>query len=154
RDRNLRRILATALLEAPLGIRVLVLSRIPPPAEFAQLRMAQRLEVLDATEVFERMPAAMRNVLLCTASLDYFDSDQATAVSGERRAPALLTSLSNRNMLVEAHAGPSVRYRYHPLFREFLLHQLRALAKRRHATTASVAQGLPANRASTRILTL
>lgn len=105
------------LLEA--GTRTL------PPPRLAQTAAQQVLFDYFASEIFERAPASTRHLLLSTALLPEVSLPAAEALAGEPRAPEILADLVRRNYFTLRLAGPQPRYRYHPLFREFLLSRAR-----------------------------
>lgn len=80
-------------------------------------------EVFDyfGNEVFERSSRAERKFLVMTAFLPSMTASAAQSLSGLRRAPQLLSSLSARNYFLEKHSHSEPVYRYHPLYRDFLL---------------------------------
>jgi ATP/maltotriose-dependent transcriptional regulator MalT len=73
-----------------------------------------------ATEILERAPPAARRLLLATAFLPEIDVPAAEALAGEPRAGELLADLVRRNYFTLRLGDRPPRYRYHPLFREFL----------------------------------
>lgn len=72
-----------------------------------------------AAEIFERMPAAARDILLRTAFLPRIDTQAASTVTGDDSAVDLFREYSRRHYFTVRHADGS--YQLHPLFREFLL---------------------------------
>jgi ATP/maltotriose-dependent transcriptional regulator MalT len=73
-----------------------------------------------AGEVLERSDAATRTVLLETALLPQVSAAAACTVTGIPRAERILADLAHGGYFTTRDAGGAV-YRYHPLFREFLL---------------------------------
>lgn len=59
-------------------------------------------------------------LLLCTAFPESFTAAQARQLAQLPDPGALLEHLCHRHYFVECSAGTPVRYRYHPLFRDFL----------------------------------
>lgn len=75
-----------------------------------------------AGELFETFEPATRAFLTRVACLPEVTVGLAQAVAEEPRAKALLVNLSQNNYFVTEHpAGPETVYRFHPLFRAFLL---------------------------------
>jgi DNA-binding SARP family transcriptional activator len=72
-------------------------------------------------EIFERLEKSVRTFLLKTAFLPDMTASAAEALTGERRAPQLLSYLRENNLFLMEHVHSEPLYRYHPLFREFLL---------------------------------
>jgi len=81
------------------------------------------LELFDyfGSEIFGRLGKSVRTFLLKTAFLPDMTATTAEALTGERRAPQLLSYLRENNLFLMEHMHSEPLYRYHPLFREFLL---------------------------------
>ncbi len=79
-----------------------------------------------AHEVFRRLDGATRSFLVRTAFLPTVTPATARALTGNRRAGRILAYLHRSNHFTERRGRTHRVYRYHPLFREFLLHQARA----------------------------
>lgn len=79
-----------------------------------------------AGEVFGKLPAPTREVLLTTALLPVIPGDLAASLTGIPGAPEILARFSREHFFTERAPGPTPAYRYHLLFREFLLAQARA----------------------------
>ena len=81
------------------------------------------LELFDyfGSEIFGRLGKSVRTFLLMTAFLPDMTATTAEALTGERRAPQLLSYLRENNLFLMEHMHSEPLYRYHPLFREFLL---------------------------------
>ncbi|MBI1891780.1 MAG: transcriptional regulator [Burkholderiales bacterium] len=77
-----------------------------------------------AQEVFAQQPQDIRQFLTATAVLRELTPAACGAVSGQGNASGFLTRLDELGLFTTAVG--SERYRYHPLFREFLLGQLPA----------------------------
>ncbi len=77
------------------------------------------------SQIYERAPAQTRRFLLETALLPTPSADAALLLTGEKRSAEILSSLVRRNWFTARLDGANDRYRYHPLFREFLLAQAR-----------------------------
>ncbi len=73
------------------------------------------------SEIFGRLGKSVRAFLLKTAFLPDMTATAAEALTGERRAPELLSYLCGNNLFLMEHRHLEPLYRYHPLFREFLL---------------------------------
>jgi len=80
-------------------------------------------EVFDylAEEVFKRLDHETRDFLAVSAILPVMTPRSAEALTGCPCAGELLDELCERNYFTERIAGMSPAYRFHPLFREFLL---------------------------------
>ncbi len=72
-------------------------------------------------EVFATMEEASRNVLMLTSLLSVVTAEQAEKLTGEKQADLLLEKMCRQHLFVERVQGESPSYRFHPLFREFLL---------------------------------
>ena len=80
-----------------------------------------------ADEVLRRQNADMRQFLLQTAILEELTSTLCTAVTGDNNAPALLRETFRQNLFLTRcrEIDGNSNYRYHALFRQFLLSELR-----------------------------
>lgn len=83
-------------------------------------------EIFDyfSTEVFENADEEIRNFLLKTAFLPQITSKMAENLTGHHMADRILMHLNRNNYFLEKYLGPGEAdpvYRYHPLFKEFLL---------------------------------
>ncbi|HEX9079160.1 MAG TPA: BTAD domain-containing putative transcriptional regulator [Desulfuromonadaceae bacterium] len=74
-----------------------------------------------AGELFDRADHEMRRFLLATAFLPSMTAAMAESISGVTASGKFLPYLSRNNYFTEVHAKETPVYRYHPLFREFLL---------------------------------
>jgi len=81
------------------------------------------LELFDyfGSEIFGKLGKSVREFLLKTAFLPDMTAATAEALTGERRASQLLSYLRENNLFLMEHMHSEPLYRYHPLFREFLL---------------------------------
>ena len=95
-----------------------------------------------ATEVFDRLPARTRTLLLHTAWLAILRADTAAALSGIEEAGRILHDLERQQLFVTVRAGEDPRYTYHPLLRAFLQAEAartlppETLARLKYATAA------------------
>ncbi len=78
-------------------------------------------------EVFSRQPEASREFLLRTSILKRFSASLCRAVTGRTESAELLAELERKNLFLIALDEDSTWYRYHPLFADLLLHQLKQL---------------------------
>jgi ATP/maltotriose-dependent transcriptional regulator MalT len=76
-----------------------------------------------ASEVFRSLSAASRDLLLQSALLPKMTMDGVTELTGTTGAASLLIELMRKNHFVTFHGGKQTAYQFHPLFRDFLLHQ-------------------------------
>ena len=76
-------------------------------------------------EVFTRQPEAVREFLLQTSVLKRFSASLCQAVTGQEESADLLAQLEQKNLFLIALDEEGVWYRYHPLFADLLLHQLK-----------------------------
>jgi len=74
-----------------------------------------------ASELFDRAPPAARRFLLETALLPRMSVQAAEDLTGDAGAGEILSTLVRRNYFTVRLSGHEGRYRYHPLFREFLM---------------------------------
>ncbi|MDQ3186131.1 MAG: hypothetical protein M3Q16_06675 [Pseudomonadota bacterium] len=89
------------------------------------LRNEQEEPVFDyfGGEVFRKLDAACRDLLLQSALLPKMTIQRVTQLTGTPKAGELLCELMRRNHFVTRHGGKESAYQFHPLFREFLLNQ-------------------------------
>lgn len=77
-----------------------------------------------AEEVFKRLPDDLRQFLLRTSILSQMDASACNAVADVKNAQSILEALEKQNLFL-ASLDPQRRwYRYHYLFREFLINRL------------------------------
>jgi ATP/maltotriose-dependent transcriptional regulator MalT/two-component SAPR family response regulator len=74
-------------------------------------------------EVFEREPEDLRAFLQKAAFLPYMTAASAKELTGDSRAGEILMQLNRNHRFTEKRTGSSPSYQFHPLFRDFLLHQ-------------------------------
>ena len=79
-----------------------------------------------AGEIFDRTEEGVRDFLLRTAFLPILDVPLAENLTGTANAARILSTLSRHNYFTERLSGGGQGYRYHPLFRDFLLSKARA----------------------------
>ena len=77
-------------------------------------------------EVFRKYDAGSRDLLMQSALLPTMTIRAVTELTGTPRCGALLRELAGKNHFVMRLAGTVPAYQFHPLFREFLLHQAAA----------------------------
>ncbi|MGE5376824.1 MAG: tetratricopeptide repeat protein, partial [Bacteroidota bacterium] len=82
-----------------------------------------------ADEVFKRLPDALQTFLLHTAILQHMDVPACNAVAGVTDAEFILKELETQNLFLSSLDPQKQWYRYHYLFRAFLLNRL----QREHA---------------------
>jgi LuxR family maltose regulon positive regulatory protein len=100
-------------------------SRTLPPQRGADAPEKDVLFDYFAAEVFDKAAPDVRRVLLSTALLPEVTVAAASALSGEARAGDILSDLVRRSYFTLRLNGTEPRYRYHPLFRDFLLNRAR-----------------------------
>lgn len=77
-----------------------------------------------AEEVFKRLPEGTQEFLLRTSILQQMDSSACNAVANVQNAQSILEALEKQNLFVSSLDSQRRWYRYHYLFREFLLSRL------------------------------
>ena len=87
---------------------------------------AQRVFDYFATEVFARLPRQRQKFLLTTAVLPTLTGGIAVALTGASDAGRLLARFNREGFFTQRHAGGEDVFRYHPLFRAFLLERAEA----------------------------
>jgi LuxR family maltose regulon positive regulatory protein len=78
-----------------------------------------------AAEVLAQQPEPIKNFLLQTSILDRLESDLCDAVTGQTDGQHMLEQLQHANLFVVSLGNDRCCYRYHQLFRDLLLKQLR-----------------------------
>ena len=74
-----------------------------------------------ASEILDRETAENRHVLLATALLPWMTDSMSEQVSGDANAGKLLRAFCQRQLFTDCRAGNPTSYRYHDLFRDYLL---------------------------------
>jgi len=77
-----------------------------------------------ADEVFKRLPEDIQEFLLRTSILQQMDASACNAVASVQNAQSILEELEKQNLFVASLDSQKKWYRYHHLFREFLLSRL------------------------------
>ncbi len=77
-----------------------------------------------AEEVFKRLPEDIQEFLLRTSILQQMDASACNAVASVQNAQPILEALEKQNLFVSSLDPQKRWYRYHYLFREFLLSRL------------------------------
>jgi len=77
-----------------------------------------------ADEVFKRLPEDVQEFLLRTSIIQQMDSSACNAVASVQNAQSILEELEKQNLFVASLDTQKKWYRYHYLFREFLLSRL------------------------------
>ncbi|MCC6297686.1 MAG: winged helix-turn-helix domain-containing protein [Anaerolineales bacterium] len=80
-----------------------------------------------ADEVFKRLPEDTQEFLLRTSILQQMDVSACNAVADVQDAQNILEELEKQNLFVSSLDSQRRWYRYHPLFREFLVSRLQRL---------------------------
>jgi len=78
-----------------------------------------------AGEIFDKTPREVQSFLLKTAFLPILSVPLAEALTGIAHVRQILVDLNRCNYFTERLSGSGQRYRYHPLFRDFLLNRAR-----------------------------
>ena len=77
-----------------------------------------------AEEVFKRLPEDIQEFLLRTSILQQMDASACNVVAGVQSSQSILEELERQNLFVSSLDSQRHWYRYHYLFREFLLNRL------------------------------
>jgi ATP/maltotriose-dependent transcriptional regulator MalT/DNA-binding SARP family transcriptional activator len=100
------------------------------PVDLAEILRRSEKDIFDyfAEEVFSREPAETQDLLMRLALLETLPLDLCSHVFPDVRAAALLPKLANRNVFltVAGDARSTEEYRFHPLFRQFLVRRMRS----------------------------
>jgi DNA-binding SARP family transcriptional activator len=103
------------------GVVLVLESGMAPPTKAAESGAHQVVFDYFAEEVFRRLDAASREVLLATALPPAVSADMAMRLTGNTEAGDILEGLCHKNYFTVRDTQARPAYRYHPLFREFLL---------------------------------
>ena len=76
-------------------------------------------------EVFQQQPETVRDFLLQTSIFKRFSAALCDFVTGREDSATLLAELDRKNLFLIALDEEGLWYRYHPLFADLLLHQLK-----------------------------
>jgi LuxR family transcriptional regulator, maltose regulon positive regulatory protein len=82
---------------------------------------SQRIFDFFATEVFSRLPGQRQEFLLATALLPTPTARMAAALTGAEDAGRILARFHREGFFIQRQSGGADAFRYHPLFRAFLL---------------------------------
>ena len=95
--------------------------------EFQKAGTAKPEEIFDyfAHEIFDRVDKEVQEFLLKTSILPMMTTKMAEEISGLSSASRLLSTLSRNNYFTEKSIRSEPVYRYHSLFREFLLSRVK-----------------------------
>ncbi len=74
-----------------------------------------------ASELLQRLPETTETFLLKTAFAPDLTAEIASNISGQKGANIILNDLYRRNLFTELREDQETVFRYHPLFREFLI---------------------------------
>ncbi|MEG0780959.1 MAG: hypothetical protein RR426_10175, partial [Oscillospiraceae bacterium] len=75
-------------------------------------------------ELFRKLPFELQQFLSCTSVLDYLRPDVCNALAGIDNASGQLSYLERENLFILRLSGGGQIYRYHAMFRNFLVSQL------------------------------
>ncbi|HQR53900.1 MAG TPA: BTAD domain-containing putative transcriptional regulator [Burkholderiales bacterium] len=120
-------------------ILMLESGKAPPPGETTGLDPRSPQLVFDyfAEEVFRRLDPAAQDVLLATAVPPAISADMAERLTANSRAGDILEALVHKNYFIARDAQTEPVYKYHPLFREFLLTRAKKLFKQEQLSAIS-----------------
>jgi ATP/maltotriose-dependent transcriptional regulator MalT len=128
------------------GVRLaaLALRDHPDPRTYVRSLTGHNRYLADllATEVLGPQPPDVRDFLLVTSVLRTLDDGLCDAVTSGTGSAVLLERLERSGLFLDPIDGEQVRYRYRPLFREFLRHELHLLdpAREQAAHRAAAAE--------------
>ena len=107
------------------GGLVLLTTDLTNNADAPAINLSGKEAVFDyfAGQFFDRAPQKQREVLMKTALLPQVTPDVAIALTGEPDAVKILDQLYRRQYFTDRRTEPRISYRYHDLFREFLLNR-------------------------------
>ena len=97
-------------------------ARLSPLDDAPDLSSSQLVFDYFAGEIFQKTDAGTQGFLLRTALLPQMTVGMAQSLTGDERAPRVLSELHRNNYFVAMrHASPEPIYQYHPMLRQFLL---------------------------------
>ena len=85
-----------------------------------------------AGEILNDLDGETRDFLLTSSFLPDMSVQNAEKITGNQRAGQILSRLSRNNFFTEKHGVPEAHFRYHPLFREYLLSRSREVYPHDH----------------------
>lgn len=111
---------------AALWLASLALEQRAHPADFIASFSGSHASIAEylAEDVFARQSLELRTFLMRSSILDYLTPSLCDAVCGRSDSHELLDQLARANMFLVAEDDVRARYRFHPLFAEFLRAQL------------------------------
>ena len=74
-------------------------------------------------ELFEKTDAQIQMFLMISSILPFMTVSTAVELTGNTEAEKILEYLNHRQFFIERRVGETLTYRYHQLFREFLLYK-------------------------------
>ncbi|MGM0611503.1 MAG: BTAD domain-containing putative transcriptional regulator [Thermodesulfobacteriota bacterium] len=91
-------------------------------------------EVFDyfTSEIFAKADKETQAFLLSTSVLSIFSATMAQKLTGRDNAEQILSRIRQNHWFTENYPDKETRYQYHPLFREYLLHQAEESYSREH----------------------
>lgn len=107
---------------------VLMLERQKTGTSSAELQHLTREEIFHyfAGELFDKTDRETREFLLASALLPSMTAAEAQQLTDNSRSAVILATLNRNNFFTERHFAEQPVFRYHPLFREFLLSRAEA----------------------------
>ena len=101
-----------------------VATRFIPVAEATEVQESSKNFAYFASEVLARLEEETRSFLLRSAFLPWMTVDMSVRLTGNPDANRILFSMHTRCCFTERIDGTVSAYKYHPLFREFLLNNV------------------------------
>lgn len=102
--------------------RILIQSKHQPGLDLDSVRGDHNyLAAYLAEQVIADVPQECLELLINTSIVDTFDVSLANQLCGTKHSAAVLSDLNWLRPLLGCDGGDAVRYRFHPLFREYLL---------------------------------
>lgn len=98
-------------------------------ADTPAIELSDKEAVFDyfAGQIFDLAPQAQRLMLMKTAFLQHVTPEDAVELSGDPGAPGMLDELYRRQYFIDRRSEPNLSYRYHDLYREFLINRAESL---------------------------
>ena len=119
------------------GLILIILSSNIVNIDVHSMREFPTKEIYDyfAIEILEKAQKEVREFLYRTAYFPRMTVQMAEKLSGSRQTDQILSALSENHYFTETYSGDRPIYRYHPLFRDFLISRVEASMKPEEITS-------------------
>lgn len=108
------------------------------PSEIGSVMQESRMYDFIMYELFRKLSFDIQRFLMRTSPLEYLSAGLCRAVTGEKDAAGILDYLFQEGLFIQKVEGKVLVYRYHALFRNFLLSQLKDEERREILNAAAL----------------